>query len=126
MRLPTPLLPTGPAGPRPVRLPADVARIVRDGLARRGHGEAVVVFADSEIRVDDRDALVMHYRRIGVRELVVRLRGALVPRGYVLGLVDLERGARVVLLPIETLLSGADLPVDGEPACAALANGGRS
>ncbi len=117
-----PFLPRGGA-PSAVRLPLEAAEVVRAALSRRPHGAAVVVFADDEVRVDERDALVQHYRRTGVRELVVQLRSAVVPPGKVLGLVDLEVGARVVLLDVGELLALAGDDEQRRPAVLAVGGG---
>lgn len=116
-RFPNPLLPVGPAGPCPIRLPSHAADIVRDALARAPHGGAVVVFRSGEVAVEDRDELVATYRYAGIRELYQRLRDAVVPLGHALGLVDLEAGARVVVLPIAALCG--DIPTEAGPVWSA-------
>lgn len=108
MRLGAPLLPpTAHAGPVP--LPPEAARVVRDALDGRPHGAAVVVFTPDGVEVQDREELVQHYRRTGVRELVTRLRRAVVPPGHCLALVDLEVGTRVIAVEVEALCRLADL-----------------
>jgi hypothetical protein len=125
------LLPRGHMPAPGVRLPPGAASEVRQALRRHAHGEAVIVFSEGEgVEIVALELLVARYRRNGCRELVVRLGRAVVPRGFVLGLVDAERGTRVVLLELETLLGAAAL-VDGDDrplrcgtrTCAALRGG---
>lgn len=104
----------GAARPSSIRLPVDVAAAVRTALARRPHGAAVVVLRDAEVAVEDRGDLWRHYHRVGVRELVQRLRYAVVPPGHALALVDLEKGTSLFTIPIDDLCGPAWPVADGE------------
>lgn len=119
------LLPRGPVPAPGVRLPVAAALEVRQALGRRRAETVVVRFSREDgVEVLDREVLASYYRRAGVRELVQRLRGAQVPPGYVLGLLDADEGARCVLLPLEQLLAAAELVDEGAPvACGTYAGG---
>lgn len=119
MRLTNRSLLVPPPGASPsIDLPPSARALVRASLRRLRAGDAVLVFDGDarELRIADRDALVQQYRRVGVRELVVQLRSAVVRPGHVLGLVDLAADARVIELPIADLL-GVELPTR-EPSAA--------